>query len=80
MTPAVVRMPADTPMTAFNYTLPPPIYLPSSGGYTGSRFTEDVSAFMMFGTFDLSLTDVSCSPFIGAFFRSVSTAWTKMED
>ena len=43
MTSALVQMPVDIPMTALNYTLPPPIYLPSSGGYTGSRFTEDVS-------------------------------------
>jgi hypothetical protein len=33
------------PMTVLNYTLPPPIYLPSSGGYTSSRFTEDVGPF-----------------------------------
>ena len=38
---------SESIMTALNYTLPPPIYLPSSGGYTSSRFTEDVSAALV---------------------------------
>ena len=45
MASAVAPTFANIPMTISNYTLPPPIYLPSSGGYTSSRFVEDVSAF-----------------------------------
>lgn len=45
MTSVVAPTPAIIPMTISNYTLPPPIYLPSSGGYTSSRFVEDVSVF-----------------------------------
>lgn len=33
-----------TIMGAPKYTLPPPVYLPSSGGYTSSRLTQEVSA------------------------------------
>ena len=40
---------ANVPMTPSKYTLPPPIYLPSSGGYTSSRFVEDVSVFIDIG-------------------------------
>jgi hypothetical protein len=35
---------AGTSMSTPKYTLPPPVYLPSSGGYTTSRLTQEVSA------------------------------------
>ncbi|KAF9647794.1 hypothetical protein BDM02DRAFT_3116536 [Thelephora ganbajun] len=61
-------------MTVPNYTLPPPIYLPSSGGYTISRFIEDVSALRLSGTFDLVLTGLLPSRSTSAFFHSENTA------
>ena len=34
---------ADPAMPVSEYTLPPPVYLPSSGGYTSSRLVSEVS-------------------------------------
>lgn len=42
---ASIRANADAPMSVSKYTLPPPVYLPSSGGYTSSRLVSEVSPF-----------------------------------
>lgn len=49
-------------MTAPKYTLPPPIYLPSSGGYTSSRLTQEVSASTYYRT-QANTHDLSTQPF-----------------
>jgi len=66
------------PMTPSKYMLPPPIYLPSSGGYTSSRFVEDVSGFDGIGVPNLWLNNLLRSLFTSVFFRFANTALTKM--
>lgn len=66
-------------MTVSSYMLPPPIYLPSSGGYTSSRFTEDVGAYDIVRTLQPRTHPPFRSHSIGAFFRSASTVSTKTE-
>ena len=61
MTSVAVPTLTTTPMTVLNYALPPPIYLPSSGGYTSSRFVEDVSFSCVLQTF-YSLLNPSTKP------------------
>src|SRR6266478_2566355 len=43
---ASIQANGDAPMSVSKYTLPPPVYLPSSGGYTSSRLVSEVSPFM----------------------------------
>ena len=71
---------AYVPMTPSKYTLPPPIFLPSSGGYTSSRFVEDVSGFKSFRDPQSLLSGFLCSLFTSAFFHFVNTVLTRMED
>ena len=55
-----------TAMNAPKYTLPPPVYLPSSGGYTSSRLTQEVSASVHYrtqaSTHALYLADLALPP------------------
>jgi len=69
---------ANVPMTPSKYTLPPPIYLPSSGGYTSSRFVEDVSGLNVIVILNPRLNGFSRSLFTNAFSRIANTVLTKM--
>jgi hypothetical protein len=42
---AMIQTNVDADMSASKYTLPCPVYLPSSGGYTSSRLSSEVSSF-----------------------------------
>jgi len=70
----VIPTSVNSPMTVSKYTLPPPIYLPSSGGFTSSRFIEDVSAFEIADAIDSILTSLLSSRFTSVFFRSGNIA------
>ena len=68
---------ADTAMSISKYTLPPPIYLPSSGGYTSSRLASEVSSLWVLVRTDMRLTLLWPSPSTDASSRFAGTAPTK---